>query len=167
MSEQIKMHNTRREKNRQRGQGLVEYALILSLVAIVVIIALAPLGAAVRELYEQVTCALNDPNSAGEECDIGAPCSGSSLVSPVFMCDASGTLFASFKYDPSCDAVSGMELDGFSVLSYNSGTDEYGGMYIGAAVCGGVPNGSPPSGTYNVIVSFSDGSSRTYTNTFP
>lgn len=38
----------------QRGQGLVEYALILVLVAIVVIIALAFFGTGVRDLFQTV-----------------------------------------------------------------------------------------------------------------
>ena len=38
----------------KRGQGLVEYALILSLVAIVVIVALAVMGPAISTVYCQV-----------------------------------------------------------------------------------------------------------------
>ena len=40
--------------NREPGQGLVEYALIMLLVAIIVIVALALLGPAVGNLYSSV-----------------------------------------------------------------------------------------------------------------
>ncbi|MBL8046169.1 MAG: Flp family type IVb pilin [Anaerolineales bacterium] len=38
----------------QRGQGLVEYALILVLVAVVVVVALALLGPAVGNMFSNV-----------------------------------------------------------------------------------------------------------------
>ena len=44
---------------RERGQGLVEYALILALVAIVVIVALALVGSTLREVYGDVLCTLH------------------------------------------------------------------------------------------------------------
>jgi pilus assembly protein Flp/PilA len=44
---------------REEGQGLVEYALILVLVAIVVIAVLGLLGDQVSAVFEQVTGALN------------------------------------------------------------------------------------------------------------
>lgn len=45
----------------KRGQGLVEYALILVLVAIVVIIALAILGPIINGAYISIACKF-DPN---------------------------------------------------------------------------------------------------------
>lgn len=42
----------------QRGQGMVEYALILVLVAIVVIAGLTALGAAINGKFSQITSAL-------------------------------------------------------------------------------------------------------------
>ena len=42
----------------ERGQGLVEYALILVLIALVVIIALALLGPNIGNIFSQVTDAL-------------------------------------------------------------------------------------------------------------
>lgn len=39
----------------ERGQGLVEYALILALVAIVVIVILAVFGNAIGNLFSRVT----------------------------------------------------------------------------------------------------------------
>jgi pilus assembly protein Flp/PilA len=44
--------------NREDGQGLVEYALILVLVAIVVIAILTLLGPAVGEVFSQIMAAL-------------------------------------------------------------------------------------------------------------
>lgn len=44
--------------NREEGQGLVEYALILVLVAIVVIIILALLGPAIGNVFSNIASAL-------------------------------------------------------------------------------------------------------------
>ncbi len=43
---------------RERGQGLVEYALILVLVAVVVIAVIAVLGPSVGQVYEQIVCVM-------------------------------------------------------------------------------------------------------------
>ena len=43
---------------KEKGQGLVEYALILVLVAIVVIAVLALLGPAISDVFQQVIDAL-------------------------------------------------------------------------------------------------------------
>jgi pilus assembly protein Flp/PilA len=40
---------------RERGQGLVEYALILVLVAVVVIVILALLGPAIGNIFSNIT----------------------------------------------------------------------------------------------------------------
>ncbi len=50
-------------KRPEKGQGLVEYALILVLVAVVVIAILLFLGPAVGEVFSQVTDALGMDNS--------------------------------------------------------------------------------------------------------
>lgn len=42
-------------QKRETGQGLLEYALIISLVAIVIIIALTIFGEDIAELYNQIT----------------------------------------------------------------------------------------------------------------
>ncbi len=44
---------------REEGQGLVEYALILVLVAIAVIALLALLGTQVQKVFSQITSALS------------------------------------------------------------------------------------------------------------
>ena len=49
--------------NREEGQGLVEYALILVLIAIVVIIVLTLLGGGIAVTYAQVVGGLNDGQS--------------------------------------------------------------------------------------------------------
>jgi pilus assembly protein Flp/PilA len=43
---------------RKKGQGLVEYALILVLIAIVVIVILAVLGGAVNDIFSTIASAL-------------------------------------------------------------------------------------------------------------
>jgi pilus assembly protein Flp/PilA len=49
------------EQLRKRGQGLVEYALILVLIAIVVILILTFLGQKVNGTFSTVGSALNNP----------------------------------------------------------------------------------------------------------
>jgi pilus assembly protein Flp/PilA len=44
---------------KEKGQGLVEYALILVLVAIVVIVALTALGPIIGEIFSNITSSLN------------------------------------------------------------------------------------------------------------
>lgn len=50
-------------RNREDGQGLVEYALILVLIAVVVIIILTLLGGGIAVVYAQVVGGLNDGQS--------------------------------------------------------------------------------------------------------
>jgi len=45
----------------EEGQGLVEYALILVLISIVVIVAMTALGGKVRQTFENVNSGLNAP----------------------------------------------------------------------------------------------------------
>jgi pilus assembly protein Flp/PilA len=42
----------------QRGQGMVEYALILALIAVVVIIVLITQGHAISQLYSNIACGM-------------------------------------------------------------------------------------------------------------
>ena len=51
--------------SREEGQGLVEYALILVLVAIVVIAVLLLLGPVIGNVFSNITEALLSPSSAG------------------------------------------------------------------------------------------------------
>jgi Flp pilus assembly pilin Flp len=44
----------KRSKTRQKGQGMVEFALILALVALIVIIALIATGSQVVNLYSDI-----------------------------------------------------------------------------------------------------------------
>jgi pilus assembly protein Flp/PilA len=49
--------------NRQRGQGMVEYGFILTLIALVVVVMLVTTGGQVRDLFSDITYTLN--NQAG------------------------------------------------------------------------------------------------------
>ncbi len=42
----------------EEGQGLVEYALIIVLIALVVMVALGPLGTAIAQVFTDITNAL-------------------------------------------------------------------------------------------------------------
>lgn len=52
-----------RGRGRQGGQGLVEYAFILVLIALVVVVMLVSTGGQVRRLFSDITYTLN--NQAG------------------------------------------------------------------------------------------------------
>lgn len=51
--------DARRREERQRGQGMVEYALILVLVAVVVIVALTALGGQINDVFQHITSTLS------------------------------------------------------------------------------------------------------------
>lgn len=45
----------------EKGQGLVEYGLIIALVAVTLVLALANIGTSVSEAFDTVNCTLTDP----------------------------------------------------------------------------------------------------------
>lgn len=45
----------------ESGQGMVEYGLILALIAVAVIAALSPLGQAIKAYFEHITTELGTP----------------------------------------------------------------------------------------------------------
>mgnify|MGYP000887235188 CR=1 FL=1 len=47
-------------KNNRKGQGMVEYGLIIGLIAVVVIAALTLLGPTIRDLFNDVNIELNN-----------------------------------------------------------------------------------------------------------
>jgi pilus assembly protein Flp/PilA len=55
----ISASGRRLRADRARGQGLVEYALILVLIAVVVIGILSTLGAQTSRVFDQVNCTLS------------------------------------------------------------------------------------------------------------
>jgi pilus assembly protein Flp/PilA len=66
---------------RERGQGLVEYALILVLVAIVVIAILLMLGPVVGNVFSNVVAHLDLPTGPGHIASVGtAPVAGNVVV---------------------------------------------------------------------------------------
>ena len=51
-------------KNEESGQGMVEYGLIIALIAVVVIAALVVLGPKIRDLFEGVGNSIPSPSPA-------------------------------------------------------------------------------------------------------
>lgn len=88
---------------RERGQGLVEYGLILILIAVVVIAAVRMLGPRVRQLYYRVAFELRNPGqysgppvtaqsvgvNANASC-LGGTCSGVNADATVSLADDEG-----------------------------------------------------------------------------
>jgi pilus assembly protein Flp/PilA len=59
------MHSLISHKKKRKGQGLVEYALILVLVAIVVIAALMILGPIIGNVFSKVNSSLSNVSTGG------------------------------------------------------------------------------------------------------
>jgi pilus assembly protein Flp/PilA len=86
-----------------RGQGLVEYALILALVAIVVIVVLSILGPTVGNIHSNVVAGLEDVSSSEEAPEPETDCYGSLLL-PYLV--GLTTLFSLvFRLTPNCSFV--------------------------------------------------------------
>lgn len=49
----------------ESGQGMVEYGLIIALIAVVLIGALSAMNGGLKSIFQKITDALNDPASAG------------------------------------------------------------------------------------------------------
>jgi pilus assembly protein Flp/PilA len=50
--------------NQESGQGMVEYGLIIALIAVVLIGALVAMNGGLNKIFNSTANALNDPNSA-------------------------------------------------------------------------------------------------------
>ncbi|MBN2391864.1 MAG: Flp family type IVb pilin [Anaerolineae bacterium] len=73
----------KRDLFHKKGQGLVEYALILALIAIVSIVALSLLGTSVSDVFSQITEALSGDGGGGGgdgQPPPGGTCYGSLLL---------------------------------------------------------------------------------------
>jgi len=53
-----------RKAQQEKGQTLIEYALIIALIVIVVIAAMLLLGPQIANLYNTITCTLKTPTNA-------------------------------------------------------------------------------------------------------
>ncbi len=49
----------------ESGQGMVEYGLIIALIAVVLIGALAAMNGGLQNIFQKITDALNNPTAAG------------------------------------------------------------------------------------------------------
>ena len=78
---------------KEKGQGLVEYALILVLIAIVVIVAMQVLGDKVSDTFGTVNSGLSADGSGGSSSPTAVPTTPSNPnISVTFNCSASGSV---------------------------------------------------------------------------
>jgi pilus assembly protein Flp/PilA len=68
----------------EKGQGLVEYALILVLVAIVVMIILALLGPAIGNVFSNIVAAIGNPGGGASIYNVGPATQAGPIVTVVF-----------------------------------------------------------------------------------
>lgn len=68
------MYHKSLHKQKEKGQGLVEYALILVLVAIVVIAALMVLGPIIGNVFSKVNGSLSGIGSGSSAAPVGSGC---------------------------------------------------------------------------------------------
>ena len=55
----------------EEGQGMVEYGLIIGLIAIVVIVALVALGPKIRDMFDQVNNSIDDIGNGATQAAAG------------------------------------------------------------------------------------------------
>ena len=83
----------------KKGQGLVEYALILALIAIVSIVALSLLGTTVSDVFSQITEALSGDGGGGDgQPPPGGTCYGSLLLP--YLIGSTTLFFLIFRLGP-------------------------------------------------------------------
>ncbi len=144
---------------KQEGQGLVEYALLLVLVAIVVIAILAILGDQISVVFARVVAGLNgqDISGTGTEYIISGVDVSVSGVPPFCTVSVGGTVIV---FEDGQTAGSGVGVSGSASWSGGSG-----GSVSGSTNSSGIANLSSASGGGNcsgqATISISGGPSRT------
>lgn len=88
-----------KKKTRQRGQGLVEYALILVLVAVVVILVLSLVGEEIKSVFSEVQAALGGGSSGSPptSCTLTTPCNGDTVSAH----DSGGFVYRLYQWNGS------------------------------------------------------------------
>ena len=145
---------------RQEGQGLVEYALILVLVAVVVIAILALLGPSINGAFARVIAALNgqDLTGTGTEYVITGMSASASGTAPFCTVNVTGmqvTVFEDGQLAGSGVGVSGTVAVSGGTTQPTSGTTGEGGT----APLSNVSGGGNCSGAATLTIS--GGGSRT------
>lgn len=77
---------------REKGQGLVEYALILVLVAVVVIVVLGMLGPTIGNVFSNVLAVLGNPSASANTCaTVPTDCGYTACAIDLHTCNITGT----------------------------------------------------------------------------
>lgn len=77
---------------REKGQGLVEYALILVLVAVVVIVVLGILGPTIGNVFSNVLAVLRNPSASASSCaTVPTDCGYTACAIDLQVCNITGT----------------------------------------------------------------------------
>lgn len=113
-------------KNQQKGQGLVEYALILVLVAVIVMAVLLILGSSVGNVFTKINSSIQASN--GSQSTSAAP-----TAIPTWTTCAVENAFCSFA--------------GTAPVKYGAGSSWYTGTFTNGVLCSNSVFGDPLYGT--------------------
>ena len=115
------LSNISKVSNREEGQGLVEYALILVLVSVVVIVVLSMVGPGVGNIFSQVTTALNG-SAAGETVENGGGCQPAGSGDPRYvLVDGNGGIPAGDRMFSDSDCTSNAGIIDFDSVKIAGG----------------------------------------------
>jgi Flp pilus assembly pilin Flp len=114
--------STRKIRREKKGQGLVEYALIIALVAVVVIVAAAVVGLAVQRVYGVIVAALGTKHDAVGHLEIeSAQCIASTSLGKTGLIVYGYTTDDPSKLTASSELTVGTSLDGSMLLITSNG----------------------------------------------
>lgn len=158
---------------RQEGQGLVEYALILSLVALVSVFVLTALGQGLSNVFTRINCAINrDTACAQPSAGNGDACPNENLIVDALQCLDSPftgggqglTMFARTN----CQGAN-LTLQGYGPLLYSAAHNDYHYTWLSdyhniSSACDGVSDYGLANGSFTIISVHPDG--RTVNHSF-
>jgi Flp pilus assembly pilin Flp len=118
-------------KNHEKGQGLVEYALIMALLAIVVIVSLKVLGPAIGNVFSEISSSLSGEDGGPPVIETPTP---APTPTPTWIFCANENYFCNFS--------------GTALVRYGAYDTWVTGTYTNGVLCANSVFGDPLYGTY-------------------